>query len=382
MPSVLNLIAIQVTCQLIQQAYTVRIHSRIARRTWACLWYLCRGLDVDGSGYVTIPLEVIEAFLDCSEKSIYRWLQQGKRKGAFRSYQVRKGMLQVYLGSLFQVCWQLNLKQWGAVGVVPLSEVNAHIKATTTGIVTQQLQQNSRYAADKKLKPEHRKFFGTPHPNELIVKSAGQSSLKPAVGEVPCVLHISEKRIFVSKNFTVFGTSQNTIASEFGIHPVTIQRHQKILGLDRRQLCQSKGEYTHLKQALEYESLEFNALDPMGSGQYTDVGFKVVSDDRAIFSDGIPLGAKKKTPNSYVTSIDGLHQRLFTTGRQRKKTWLAKCNIYKETFTLTTMRYAKRKFHYNLSHGVYDNWHSDSFSESRAGEGKPTFARIGHPTEI
>lgn len=329
---------------------------------------MCRGLDKDDSGHITIPLEVIQTFLDCSDTTIYRWLQQGKRKGAYRSYHVRKGMLEIYLGSFFKVCWELNLKQWGVVGTVPLSKVNFHIRELTTGIVTQQFQQKSRYAADKKLKPEHRKLFGTPHPNELFVKQVGQSLPKPAVGEVPCVLHVSPKKVFVSKNFTVFGTSQTTIASEFDIHPVTVQRHQKTLGIERRQLCQSKSEYTHLKQALEHESLEYNALDPMGSGQYTEVGFKVVDGERALFSDGIPLGAKKKTPNRYVTSVDGLQQRIFTTGKGRtKKTWLAKCNIYEETFTLTTMRYAKRKFKYNLSHGVYDNCHSDSFSKGRAG---------------
>lgn len=348
----------------------MRIHSRIARNPWARLWYLCRGVDKDGSSLVEIPLQAVESFLDCDKKTIYRYLKNGKQVGAFRRYRVRREMLQVYLGGLYKVCWELNLRKWGVVGTVPLSELNSHIREVTTGIVTQQFQQKSRYAADKKLKPEHRKYFGTPHPNELFVKQVGQSLPKPAVGEVPCVLHVSEKRMFVSKNFTVFGTSQTTIASEFDIHPVTVQRHQKTLGIERRQLCQSKGEYTHLKQALEHESLDFNALDPMGTGKYTEVGFKVVDDDRALFSDGIPIGAKKKTPNRYVTSIDGLQQRIFTTGKKHKKTWLAKCNIYEETFTLTTMRYAKRKFHYNLSHGVYGNCHTpdcDSGSKGRAG---------------
>lgn len=366
MPSVLTFTTIYIATRIILQTYTVRIHSRIARNPWARLWYLCRGIDKDGSGLVEIPLQAVESFLGCKDKTIYRWLQQGKRKGAFRCYRVRNGMLDIYLGSFFKVCWKLNFRQWGTVGTFPLSEVNSHIRELATGIATQQLQQKSRYAADKKLKPEHRKLFGTPHPNSLFEKKTGQSLLKTAVGEVPCVLHISEKRLFVSKSFTVFGTSQTTIAREFDIHPVTIQRHQKTLGIERRQLCQSKGEYTHLKQALEHESLEFNALDPMGTGQYTEVGFKVVDEEKAIFSDGIPIGSKKKTPNRYVTSVDGLQQRLFTTGKKRKKTWLAKCNIYEETFTLTTMRYAKRKFHYNLSHGVYDNCHSDNFRKGRA----------------
>lgn len=361
MPSVLWFTTINIICQIILQPYTARIHSGIARCPWARLWYLCRGIDKDGSGLVEIPLGAVESFLDCGEKTIYRWLQKGKRVGAFQQYRVKRGMLLICLGSLERVCVNLNIRNWGTVATVPLSKINAHVREVTTGIVTQQLQQKSRYAADEKLKPQHRKLFGTVHPNSLFEKKARQSSPKTAEGVAPCVLHISEKRLFVSKNFTVFGTSQNTIARKIGVHQVTVHRHQKNLGIKRRQLCQSKGEYTHLKQALEYESLDFMALDPMGSGQYTEVGYKVVDDQTAIFSDGIPLGSKKKTPNRYATSIDGLQQRIFTTGKKRKKTWLAKCNIYEETFSLTTMRYAKRKFHYNLSHGKYDNCHSDTF---------------------
>ncbi|MBE9217012.1 RepA [Plectonema cf. radiosum LEGE 06105] len=336
----------------------MRIHSRIARNPWARLWYLCKGVDKDGSGHVKIPLEVIEILLDSDKTTIYRYLQDGKQVGAFWKYRVKRGMVEVYLGSLGKVCWNLNLRNWGTVATVPLSLVITNIREVTTGIVTQQFQQKSRYAVDRKLKPEHRKYFGTPHPNELFVKQVGQSLLKPAVGEVPCVLHVSEKRIFVSKNFPVFGTSQKTISNEFGIHRVTVQRHQKTLGIERRQLCQAKGEYTHLKLALEHESLEFNALDPMGTGKDTKIGFKVLEDKKVLFSDGVPHGSKKRIPNTYTTSVDGLQQRLFTTGKKYKKTWLAKCNIYRETFTLTTMRYAKRKFHYNLSRGVYGNCHT------------------------
>ena len=358
-----------IKAKIISGTYNVRIHSRIARNPWARLWYLCRGLDKDGSGLVEIPLQAVESFLDCDEKTIYRWLQKGKRVGAFQRYRVKRGMLRICLGSFFKVCWKLNLKNWGTVATVPLSESNAYIRSVATGIVTQQFQQKSRYAADKKLKPEHRKFFGTPHPNSLFEKKVRQPSLKLAEGTVPCVLHISEKRIFVSKNFTAFGSRQNKLSRELDLQQLTVHSHQKNLGIEHRQLCQSKGEYNHLKQALEHESLDFNALDPMGSGQYTEVGYKVLDDNKALFSDGIPIGAKKKTPNRYLTSVDGLQQRIFKTGKGRtKKTWLAKCNIYEETFTLTTMRYAKRKFKYNLSHGVYDNWHSDSEQRTRAGE--------------
>ncbi len=135
----LQLLSTLIKAKLLTEVFTVRIHSRIARNPWARLWYLCRGVDKDGSGKVAIPIAAATTMLDCSEKSMYRWLQQGKRAWAFRKYRVREGVLHVYLGGLFKVCWKLNLKKWGVVSQCPLSEVNAHIRAIATGIVTQRL---------------------------------------------------------------------------------------------------------------------------------------------------------------------------------------------------------------------------------------------------
>lgn len=350
----LKLLSLTIKAKLLTEVFTVRIHSRLARLPWARLWYLCRGIDSDGSGKIAIGISAATTMLDCSEKTIYRWLQKGKRVGAFRRYRVKNGTLHVYLGSLFKVCIFLNLKNWGVVSQCPLSEVNAHIRAITTGIVTQKLQQASRYAANMTLKPSYRKQFGTPHPNELLGIDR-QSSHKSAEGQLPYVIHKSEKRLFVSRNFLCFGTSQLTVSQELYLKPCTIQRHLNILGLDRRQLCQKKGEYHHIKLALENEADEFYALDTKGSGQYT-LGFKELG-DVIEFNDGTAYGQKGKKPNVYKTDSSTFGSRFFTTGKRYKTTWLAKCNIYREQYELTTMRAARRKFRYGLQRGLYKDCH-------------------------
>ena len=351
----LYLLTALIKAKILTEVFTVRIHSRIARNPWARLWYLCRGIDKDGSGNVEIAIAAATTMLDCSEKTIYRWLQKGKRVGAFRKYRVKNGILHVYLGSLFKVCVFLNLKNWGVTSQCPLSEVNTHIRAITTVIVTQKLQQASRYAANMTLKPKYRKEFGTPHPNELL-GSDKQSSLKSAEGEIPYVLHKSEKRLFVSRNFLCYGTSQTAVSQELYLKPCTIQRHLNILDLDRRQLCQKKGEYTHIKLALDYEADEYRALDTQGSGQYT-LSFKQLGEDIIQFDDGVVYGQEGKKPNVYKTNLSAFRNRFFTTGKKYKTTWLAKCNIYREQYELTTMRAAKRKFRYGLQRGLFDNCH-------------------------
>lgn len=349
-----SLTVLKTQTEIILGTYSVRIHTRISREPWARLWYLCRALDKEGTGHLVLPLPVVQVFLECSSQSIYRWLQQGQKKGAFRYYKIRDGVMTVYLGGMFSVCYQMNLKRWGAVGVSPLWQVLSlkQLRSLTTGLVTQRFQQKSRYAADRKLKPEYRKFYGTVHPNELV-KDDRQSSLKSAEGEVPRVLHISSSRIFVSKNFTHYGTSQNAISCELGIHTRTVRRHQKELGMSRRQLCQQKREYYQISQAWENDATECQAWG--SDGTLSKVGYQVAGKS-VIFSDGFTPGVKKQQPNTYKIKEKEFGGRFFKLGNQM---YMNRCNIYREEFTLTTMSAARRKYKYKLS--------QCQFSENRAG---------------
>lgn len=320
----------------------VRLHAGIGREPWARLWYLLRGLD-DGSGHIKeIPLVLVQQILDVSQSTVYRWLQDGQVVGAFRYYKVRKGLLTVYLGGLFKVAWHLNLRNWGEVAECPLWEVNANIRALTTGIVTQRLQQSSRYAVNRNFKPEYRKLYGAPHPNELL-GDEGQTSLKLAEGKLPFVLHISASRVFVSKSFAHFGTSQKAVSLKLGIHPRTVRRHQRKLGLTRRQLCQAKYEYHQLNSALSHDAPECWAWG--SDGTRSDIGYQVLGDAIA-FSDGIPQRAKKRDVNRYQIPKTEFGGRFFKIGT---KVWMNRCNIYREEFDLKTMTAARRKFRYKLA---------------------------------
>ncbi|MEC4817297.1 MAG: RepA [Scytonema sp. PMC 1069.18] len=330
--------------EIVLKRITVRVHSNVGRYPWARLWYLLRGFDVGGSGLVQLPLEILCDLLNVSVQTIYRWLQDGEAMGAFRKYRVRRGNLEVYLGSLTNVCWHLNLRNWGEVAEVPLLLVNSKIRAVVTGIVTQSKQQKSRYAANSQLKPEYRKAFGAPHPNELL-GDIGQSSPKLAVGEVPYVLHMSESRVFVSKSFIHFGVSQVAIGHKLGLNERTVRRHLSELDIESRQICQRKHDYAWIKRALEHESTEFYSWDNDNKGRTTHVGYRLLG-NQVHFSDGIPLGAKKQVPNEYDLPAADFERKLFKCGGQW---WLARCNVYREEFSLKTMRAARRRFKWELS---------------------------------
>jgi len=328
----------------ILKAFTVRIHSNIARVPWARLWYLLRGLDFFGSGRVNLPLAMCAHLLGVNQSTIYRWLKDGRKQGAFRHYQVRDGYLKIYLGGLFKVCWHLNLKNWGDVGLCHLWEIKTKLRALVTGISTQALQQRSRYAANSNLTPEYRKFFGAPHQSELVGYGR-QSSHKSAAGEMPpFVLHMSERKVFVSKGFIHFGANQPTISREVGVHERTIRRHQQKLGLIMRQICQTKVEYGRIKTAWD---MDFNEYQAYNGKEPTHIGYKRCGSS-VVFTDGIQPNSQKPIPNQYQIPTDSFRRRFF---RMRDQWFLARCNVYAEWVELTTMAAQRRKYKWLLASG-------------------------------
>lgn len=347
----------------ILKAFTVRIHSEIGRYPWAKLWYLLRGLDFGGKGWASLPLETCTELLGATQPTIYRWLKEGRKVGAFRRYQIKNKYLTIYLGSLFKVCCRLNLRNWGDVGQCYLYEIKSKLRALVTGISTQSLQQKSRYAANSNLTPEYRKFFGAPHPSELLGKGR-LSCHKSADGEVPpFVLHVSEQKVFVSKGFIHFGVNQPTISRLVGIHERTIRRHQQKLGLISRQICQSKAEYGRVTTALD---MDFNEYHAYNGKDATHIGYKRCG-DKIAFSDGVPRNCKKSIPNQYLIPADSLRQRLFRIGEQ----WfLARCNVYAEWVHLSTMRAQRRKYRWLLASGKLSQGSVPVSAERSPGGGK------------
>lgn len=321
-----------------------RLHTWLSREPWAKLWYCLRALDKPKRGYYEIPIELAEMLTGRDDKTIYRWLQSGKLAGAFRRYKIRRGILHVWLGGLFTVCQRVlpNSTSWGAVAVANLLDISK-IRALTTATATQKLQQGSRYAANRRLKKEYRLLCGAPHPNELVRKIKRQPSLKSEKGETPpFVLHTSETRIFVSKNFTAFGISQHAISCDLGIHIRTVQRHQAALSMERRQLCQGKSEYGQLKRSTEEEASETWAWTD--GVQNKNLGYQTTGETTTFFDDRTPGAKKGSGANQWKMPAGDLGRRLFAIGRKQKRYFMAKCNIYREQMELTSMRASRKAF--------------------------------------
>lgn len=329
--------ALTISAKLILKPFSVRIHAKIARNPFARIWYLMRALDFQGRGYGELAVDYCCEILNISTKTLYRWLKDGKQVGAFRRYSLKKGIVKAWLGSLHKVSHALNLENWGAVGAMPLGTANAFLRSAATVISSQQLQEASHYAARTNLKSQAKPLYIPPRPEEIFATK--QSSLKLASGKLPFVLHVGQKRIFVSKSFVPFGASQESIGKNLGICPLTVQRHQQILNLERRQIMQAKSEYAKFVKAIDFRASYFE--DEASHSLLREIG------NDYFLSECNPNAKKGKIDKKGREGTTPTFEKKITVGtfcRYLGKTWIHRCNLYQPMFDLASMR-ASRKLY-------------------------------------
>ncbi len=367
----LTLLPHQYFARTILRLFTVRIHSGLIEkgRPWLKLWYLLRGLDIQGSGFAKVSMHQVCQLLWASSSTVRQWLREGKAAGAFRFWRCnqRQG-LRVALSSLHQLCSKLGLTNvekpsreqqmwsglrrgltaWGAVAEIPLFQIH-QLRPLATAAVTQKLQQRSRHAAWQALPEEIRENWNLPEPEEFFRPEASprnkglklkasqsapsdEQEQRPsddtACGGIRCLVHIGKKRIFVSKGFIPFGTSQDAIAWERNYESDrTIQRHLAQVNLPHKQIVQAKAAYGHLRKALQWDS--------PGIAPEPGISLSRLLDGRNVLSEiSGTVGDKPYTQE--VTA-----ERFFRYG---DRDWIYRCNLYKPELQLRTTRYSIRNY--------------------------------------
>lgn len=327
-------------------------------RSWARLWYLLRGLDSRGSGYISLPVVTITHLLGASSSTIYGWLREGKEAGAFRWWKCQRGNLRVRLGGLLSVCKSLGLTPLqeernvdgsrSRKGIAPwgvVSEVGLHtildlksLRAAATASTAQRLQQLSRFAAWRKLPAPARKKYRLPQPDAFFMEGQQRLSDDSALGSIRCCIHISKRRIWTSKGFIPFGVSQNAIAQERNVSDRTVRRHLNLMEIDRRQIVQSKGEYRLASDCLAHDGGGVEASE--------DVILRS-SEDGRYFLNEKGLGGF----NAVKVGEVGFHRiqsRFFSYGK-KPKIWLYRCNVYNPTIKLCTLKSRRTEFNHRVT---------------------------------
>lgn len=96
-----------------------RLQSLLTRIPYIPLWIFAR--ESTDSGIITLLIPEILTLFNISLSTLYRWLKEGKKAGAFRYYK-KTGKFTIYivLGSKRAVTENLGLTDWGAVTEQPL----------------------------------------------------------------------------------------------------------------------------------------------------------------------------------------------------------------------------------------------------------------------
>lgn len=298
----------------------VRIHkSLVLRHPAARLWYLCRALDPQGRGRVEIDPETL-ASLSVSKSTIYRWLKEGHELGFFRIYEFRPdGTLYVSLGGLTKVCRRSGIRDWGVVTVVPLLEVlEGFLRALASAIQTQDLQEKSHYAATNSLPATERRQKIVPKPAQIL---GNLTSPQMNCGVIPGLLKRGASKIFVGRSFIPHGASQQGICAELnaeptscGVCPRTLRNHLKRLGIERRQLVQTKPEYQTISLAILHGA---------------------VDDGIRLFETNGSSSAKR--PEGHIVKL----QRFF---QYQDLYWIYRPNLYALDYVLTSMKRSRAEY--------------------------------------
>lgn len=267
--------------QVDQQVF-VRIHSRVADggavaltkkfengvgQSAVNLWYLVRGWDRNGCGWAEFTLQEAATALNKSIPTIKRYLKQGQKLGFFYNPSKHGNNIRLYYRSLFKVCEEFELDNWGAVTEISIDEL-PQLKLIATEIETQRLQDSSRYQATR----VHRN--GVAEPNELIAPSHSSRGVKGNV------IHRGNTALFVDEHFVPFGTSQRTIANSLSRSDRTIRKRlsnsyrceRGLAPLDRVQLVQTSTELNDRYAVLlrQFERSELKMMDGVWMSDWSD----------------------------------------------------------------------------------------------------------------
>lgn len=325
----------------------VRAHEQLMQFLWSRLWYCLRAIDRSGSGLIIVSFQKLTSLLGCAGSTLYQWLREAREAGAIYEYFLRGDLIKIRLGGLFNVCRTLGKENWGATAIFTLGEVLTKCRQLATAIATQQLQEQSRYAARKCLSKDEQKFFTIPRACDVIQGGKNASS-KPGRGatKMPFLLHVGKKRAFVSKGFIPYGVSQGAIASELTKSDRTVRRHLKQLGVESRQLVQAKHAYRFIKAGIELD-----ADRCLG-----EPGVWYERRDREIIlhePNGL-TSSQRKGGHKIALSDNRLSSECDRFFSYYGKVWLYRCNLYALTHELKKMRVARKKYKRYLAKHKHD----------------------------
>ncbi len=194
------------------------------------LWYFCHWQDVDGQGWVDLPIKSVATFLKRTPPTIKRWIEEGCEHGLFRGWvKAEVGVVRLFLASRDAVCLQWGLTSYGFTAKVEPKWLT-NLKAASTDTALKAGQRQSVFAALKAIgetcKDKLRHFIAP----ESLISSWSYSYWAN-------VIHGTDKRVYGDENFIPVGVSQSHVAELLGRDRRTITRRLNELWRESKKLA-------------------------------------------------------------------------------------------------------------------------------------------------
>ena len=189
----------------------IRIHARVLdSHPGMRFYYLCRALDSDGCGWVSLSVELAAQIFGVTPRTVQRWLEQGCKRGWFREViNGAENNKTIYYTSLAKVAAKLGLSGLGAIADVSIDQIigRSETKALCTLLDALYKQKQSYFAARSAEKGQGKKRILKPWEVAASEKSPGARAMK-----------------VVSEPFKCPGASIAGIAKDSGWSVSTIKR--------------------------------------------------------------------------------------------------------------------------------------------------------------
>lgn len=276
------------------------------------LYYFCRALDQAGSGYADIDIYTTQQILNISHTTFYRYLKDTHIIN--NVVKIGKGKLRVFYKSLIKTALSLKIRSLGAIAWIQVSDL-VNWRQTSGLLEALKLQNQSLHVAklaerQNKAKPDRRKYISIDNIFEsLIVNNIHEKELNIS-SKIPCKISpwamLLNDRLYIDADQGLpYGGSQATVANAINKSTRTIRR--RLQNTIKIQQALGKKEYESLAPELKF----------IDSEEGTNL-----ADSFFIFN----------FPSFTVNTFKHY------------------CNLYYESFTLTSCKFTRSKLN-----KVYDN---------------------------
>jgi hypothetical protein len=241
---------------------------------YVSLYYLCRALDVSGTGKATFDLSFAAGALNRSDRTIERYISKGIARGLFTQVLRDSDLVTIYYQSLFKVAAARGLESLGTTYTSEVSDYKQMYQVAVLAVAVHK-QKASKHKSKANLPKPQRSYHKTVSTEKIhtqvratLGKPVSPSNLCKGVSETGFA--VSGRYVLVNTDLpgvTQSGVSHKGIAEGVSRHPSSVGRNLRKY---------SKGQYVRTAHTSRQIQLEYQEAVE-GYGDYNVSRFLLVN---------------------------------------------------------------------------------------------------------